>query len=106
MKDKALGLMGLCRRARRMTIGADQVCDDIRQGNAVLVCAAADVSPGSIKKVERLALEQGIPMIRTPYPKEALSIALGKTCGVLCVTDKGFADKIRSLLCDGSDTSK
>lgn len=96
--DRLLSLLGLCRRARRLTIGADSVVKEIGSGTAQLVLYAADFSPGSLKAVLSAAEHAGIPVCSLPYSKEALSLALGKYSGVLCINDKGFARSITALL--------
>lgn len=106
MNDKALSLMGLCRRARRLTIGTEQVCDEIRNENAYLICAARDFSENSKKAVERVASEYGAQILTLGYTKDELSYAVGKYCGVMCVTDKGFADKLRTLLTNHTSTTE
>lgn len=98
MNDRLLGTLGLCRRARRMVIGRDTVIAAIEDGSATLVLCAADFSDNSRKAVERAAGNRGVTFIRLDADMDALSCALGKTCGVLGVTDEGFAEKIRLLL--------
>lgn len=105
MNDRILSLFGLCRRARRLTIGADRVCGEIREGTVYFIGAASDFSHNSIKAVERTAQEYGVTLTRLPYTKDELSWAVGKPCGVLCITDKGFAGKLRTLLAHNSDST-
>ena len=50
------------------------------------------------KNVEKAAAEYKVPLKTIDYTKDELSFALGKHCGVICVTDKGFADKILILM--------
>ncbi len=96
--DRLLSFLGICKRAGRLVSGADTVTKTVNEGKALLILYASDVSENSLKQVLRAAKEQGIPVKQLPYPKEELSFALGKHCGIICTTDKGFADKILTLI--------
>lgn len=96
--DRLLSFLGICKRAGRLVSGADTVTKTVNEGKALLILYASDVSENSLKQVLRAAKEHGIPVKQLPYPKEELSLALGKHCGIICTTDKGFADKILTLI--------
>ncbi len=96
--DRLLSFLGICKRAGRLVSGADTVTKTVNEGKALLILYASDVSENSLKQVLRAAKEQGTPVKQLPYPKEELSLALGKHCGIICTTDKGFADKILTLI--------
>lgn len=96
--DRLLSFLGICKRAGRLVSGADTVTKTVNEGKATLVLCASDVSENSAKQVLRAAREHGVPVKKLPYPKEELSFALGKLCGIICTTDKGFADKILTMI--------
>lgn len=98
MNDRFLGFLGLCKRAGRLLSGADTVTKAVREGKAVLVLLASDLSDNSAKGVIKAADEHGVRLCRLNYPKDELSCALGKHCGIIGVTDRGFADKILDML--------
>ena len=98
--DRILQFLGLCKRAGRLVSGADTVGKTVREGRARLVLYAADVSDNSLKKVIAAAEEHEIPVHRLTCGKDELGFALGKHCGIICVTDSGFAEKILRMLCD------
>ena len=98
--DRLLQFLGLCKRAGRLISGADTVCKTIREGKAQLVLYAADVSQNSLKNVLKTADSNNTAARRLDCDKEELSFALGKHCGILCITDRGFAEKILSMLDD------
>ena len=98
MNDKTLSFLGLCRRAGKTVIGAQTAEKSIADGKAKLVIAACDASDNSIKRVRKAAEDANVAFIQTAYPKEELSMALGKLCGVLAVTDEGFAEKLKAIL--------
>ena len=96
--DRLLSFLGICKRAGRLVSGAQTVTKTVIEGKATLALYASDVSENSLKQVLHAAEEHGVPVRELPYPKEELSFALGKHCGIICITDKGFADKILTLI--------
>lgn len=98
MNDKILSLLGICRRAGRLAIGADPSVDSIHRHKAKLIIFAADFSPKSGKSVTLAADECGVKMVTLNRNKEELSLALGKFCGVLSIEDAGFANKLQKLI--------
>lgn len=98
MNDRLMNFLGLCKRAGYLITGADTVTRAIRDGKALLVLAASDASPNSTKNVRYAADSCCVPLKTLNRSKEELSFALGKHCGVICVTDRGFADKILLMI--------
>lgn len=96
--DRLLSFLGLCKRAGCLISGAETVTKAVREGKAQLVLYASDVSDNSLKDVVKAAEDGGVTAKKLPRTKEELSFALGKHCGIVCTTDKGFADKILDLI--------
>lgn len=99
MNDRLLSFLGLCRRAGKMVIGYDPVVESIETDQALLVIAAQDISGNTLKKVRTVT--ERYPNVRFSVinrSKDELSYSLGKTCAVLGVIDKGFADKLTELI--------
>ncbi len=95
--DRLLSFLGLCRRAGKLVWGAETVTKTVSQGKALAVLYADDVSENSLKSVLKAAAEHQVPVRRLSRSKEELSFALGKHCGIVCVTDRGFAGKILTM---------
>ena len=95
MQDRLLSFLGLCRRAKKLVIGAETTVESVESGKSQLVLYASDFSRGSLKKVLHAAERCGVEAMMLPRNKEELSIALGRLSGVLSVEDRGFADKLR-----------
>ena len=102
MNDRLLSFLGLCRRAGYLIYGADTVQKSIREGKTVLALAAADISPHSLGDTAHTAEQRGVRLIALPYPKAELSAALGKSCGIIGITDRGFAQKILTMITDSA----
>lgn len=98
MNDRLLSFLGLCKRAGYLISGADTVIKSMREHKALLALTANDFSDNSLKNVRKTAEEYKVPLKTLGYTKDELSFALGKHCGVISVTDKGFADKILVML--------
>lgn len=98
MNDKILSLLGLCRRAGKMTIGADPTVEAIAKGKSKLIIYANDFSVKSLKSVELHAKMHDVKVLKLNRTKEEISFALGKLCGVLSIEDNGFANKLTMLI--------
>ena len=98
MNDRILSLLGLCRRAGRLTIGADPVIQSVQSGEACIVLAASDFSQNSKKYVLKALSDYDTQIITLNRTKEQLSRSVGRMCGILSIADKGFSDKIQELI--------
>ena len=98
MNDRLLSFLGICRRAKKLVIGAETAVASMTDGKPRVVRDAADFSKGSVKAVTEASGRCGVEALALPRTKEELSLALGRLSGVLSVEDKGFADKLRELI--------
>lgn len=98
MSNKALSLLGLARRAGKLTMGFDATVQAVRDRNAVLAVLAADLSAKTEKEWRFAVQDEPITVIRLKAGKDELGRALGafKPVGILTVADVGFADKLRT----------
>lgn len=103
MTDKTLSLLGLSRRAGKLTAGFDAAVQAARERKAVLLLAAADISE---KTFQNLSFEGGRAGAQTLRLRTSIA-ETGKACGVkagvFAVTDKGFAEAIRKELSETAD---
>ena len=90
---KLAGLLGIARRAGRLTTGFDAVAGLIGEGKAALVMLASDLSEKTQKEVRYAAQGKPVPVRRMPLTKEEAGTACGlkKPVGVLATDDNGFA---------------
>lgn len=102
MNDRILSLLGLCRRAGKLVIGADPCIDSMAKSKAKLILYANDFSQNSLKPVllqaHKQTHKQNVRVLEVNRTKDEISFSLGKLCGVLSVEDKGFADKLAMLI--------
>ena len=96
--DRLLSFLGLCKRAGYLISGAETVTKAINDDKALLMLYASDASANSLKNVLKTAKVNDVPALMLDRSKEELSFALGKHCGIVGITDRGFADKIQSMI--------
>lgn len=97
MNNAILSLLGLCRRAGRLTIGCDPVKSSIIKGETQLVLFAGDISKNTEKDVMYMIKEFQADLIRLNSTKDEIGTALGKYASVISINDAGFAKKIKKL---------
>lgn len=96
-KQAVLNLLGLARRASRLTTGDQLVLSAIRSGEAKLVFVARDASANTRKKFSDKSSYYQVPLV-TMFSKMDLSQAIGSDRAMIAVTDAGFAKKMQELL--------
>ena len=93
MEDKALGLLGLMRRARAVEAGTDSACGTVRDGKAKLLIIAADVADNARRKAENASNGRRVLVLPVRYTRAELGAALGLgDCSMAAVTELGFAE--------------
>ena len=97
--DRVLSSLGLAKRAGKTVTGTQQVQDAVRQGKALMVIAASDISAGSKKKLTNTCEYYGAEL--TFYSDmQTLSDALGmkKFTTSVAITDENFKILIKKQL--------
>ena len=97
MNDRLLSLLGLARRAGRLSLGNDPVLSSLEEGKAKLVLVCPDLSQRTLKGIESRAEAFGVPLVTIEQTMDQVSMSLGKRCGVLALNDEGFARKALTL---------
>lgn len=95
---KVTALLGLARRARKVTSGTEAVESTIKRHSARLILSAADASLHSVAKLRSLASEGGVAWMQA-MGKEELGTALGvapRSC--VAVMDAHFAGAVIAML--------
>ncbi len=98
-KSKALFLLGLCRKAGVSSSGEFACEDAVRKGKAHLVLLSADASRNTHKKFHDKCTFYSVPIIDTPFSKDALGAAMGQTArSCVAVCEPGLAKGIMEVL--------
>ena len=96
-KRKALNLLGLAQRARKLESGSPTVLTSVRSKQATLVVSADDASQNTKKQFLDKCEYYNIPSYII-FTKEEISHAIGKERTVCAFTDDGFAQSFKKLL--------
>ena len=99
MEDKALGLIGLMRRAGAIELGEDNSADAVKAGKAKLLLMSADVSEAARRKALGYTASRSVHAVSVHYTREELGAALGvKSCAMAALTDMGFSNALMKEL--------
>lgn len=96
--QKISGMLGLARRAGKVTFGYDAVLKDIAAGKVKSVFLSSDASPRTAAKVKQACENFETPVMVFPLTKQMLGWAIGKDeTAVIAVLDRSFSSKIIEL---------
>lgn len=97
---KYLSMLGLARRAGRISMGHDMAMKSLKARKARLLIFSSDISPRLVEEFKRARSRyaNGIVCLRINETMEDIHKALGYKAGVLTVDDKDFAQKINELI--------
>ncbi len=99
MEDKALGLLGLMRRAGAIELGEDNSAATVKDGKAKLLLFSSDVSEAARRKAEGFSHGRSVQLVPLHYTREELGAALGvKSCAMAALTDMGFSNALMKEL--------
>lgn len=98
--DKALSMLGMCRRAGKLSCGHDAAQTAIKHSHAKLCLLSSDASERLCKEFYRACSSEGrsIPVIKTDYTMQEIGFATSLRSAVLTVDDGGFASGIQTIL--------
>ena len=92
-------MLGMARRANRVSLGHDAALDSLKSGNARLILVSGDASERLCGEFENACAENGTPFEKLKYNMNETGASMGaKTTAVLSVNDEGFAAKIKELI--------
>lgn len=100
MTDRFYNSLGLCRRAKKLTIGHDEVKDSVRNGKALLVLLTSDASERLENEMKNLT--SCIQIIRTDATMDDMQMHIGKKSAVFAVIDSGLKDLVLSTIKEDS----
>lgn len=97
--EKALNLLGMAYRARKLITGEDAVIRALQSKSKVyIVFVASDASSNTLDKFEKKCFFYKTAF-ETKFTTDEISKAIGKGLAkIVAVTDQGFYDSFRKLL--------
>lgn len=105
MNSKVFGLLGIARRAGRLSMGHDMAMESLMKGKAKLVIITSDASQRLVEEFKRAASFKSNKTIITVAnaAMDDIHAAVGYKAKVLSVDDDGFAQRILQLINEGDN---
>ena len=97
MNNKLLSLLGLMRRAGKLSLGFDAAAESAEAGNSCLILTTADISPKTLKELN-YKINNKTDVIAIGCGQDDIQQAIGKAVKIISINDKGFAQKARLLM--------
>lgn len=97
MNHKLLSLLGIARKAGKLSLGSEAACEAAIGGRCPLVLFASDLSPRTVRAVSGAAARGNAETAVLHVNMDEIGCAIGKRTGVLAVNDVGFAKKLLAL---------
>jgi ribosomal protein L7Ae-like RNA K-turn-binding protein len=95
---KLMGMIGLARRAGKLSFGFDAVLEDIEAHKTKAVLLSSDASPRTAGKIKEECGRSRVRFADLPVSKALLGRAIGRDdVAVVAIKDKSFAGKILEL---------
>ncbi len=98
MNDSALNLLGLCRRAGRLSLGHDASKQALNSGKAKLCIICSDSSERLSDEISGIAESHNVPVYDVKYTMFDIKQALSFKAAVFTVDDEGFAKSLIAKL--------
>lgn len=99
-RQRLASLLGLCRRAGKLSCGHDAAINSIKSGAAHLCLLSEDSSERLGKEFEReISFSQNsIPLRRLDMTMEDIRRATGLKSAVITINEQGFANSVLGIL--------
>lgn len=100
------GAIGLCRKAGKLIIGTESVCEAVAGGKKpCAVLLANDNAPNTDRKVRNKCAYYGVRLLQLPLDGETLAHAVGKTShtAAVAVTDGNMLRLVGGLIGQETD---
>ena len=94
-KERLLGMLGLCIRARRAVCGTVNVCEALKAGKVKLVITASDNSAATDKRLFDRAGFYKVKIIKTNLTSAEIGAATGKSLvAAMAINDESMAQAV------------
>ena len=95
-KKKALNLLGMATRARKLISGEEQVLQSIQKEKVNLVICTTNSSENTVKKIKNKCEYCEIHFIQQ-FTTEEVSQAIGKQRSIIAIADQGFTKSLMKM---------
>ncbi len=97
MNKALLSLLGLMRRAGKLSLGFDAAAESAESGKSCLILTTADISPKTLKELN-YKINQKVSILTIDCSQDDLGKAIGKSVKIVSINDEGFAQKAKLLM--------
>ena len=93
-------MLGLARRAGKLSMGHDLALEAVKKRKAKLIIFSSDVSPRLINEFKKASgqYKPELPCLKIEETMDEIHSALGYRAGVFTVNDINFSDRILELV--------
>lgn len=100
MNNKALSLLGLCKKAGKLSMGHDASIASIVTNKAKLCMLCEDISERQKDEMTHAAGYEGrnLPLLHLTFTMDDIQAATGWRAGILTINDEGFAHSFIKML--------
>lgn len=98
MNSNDYSLLGLCRRAGKLSMGHDMCKGAVRSKKACLCILSSESSQRITDEFITLCSESGIKLYKIPLTIDEIHHLIGYKAGVMTVDDSGFAESVAKKL--------
>ena len=78
-QHKALGILSIARKGRKIELGEEPVTALAHQGKARLILVASDAGEATCRRAQRLVAGTKQLLLQTPFDKQTLGSAMGRS---------------------------
>lgn len=103
MNDRILSLLGLCRKAHKLSLGYEAALNSVKKHTAELLIFTSDISANTESKLSKAANDYGAAHIKINRTQQQLGDAIGQYCVVVCVNDANFAESLSRYILTESE---
>lgn len=100
MNDSALSLLGLCRKAGKLSLGHDSCKAALNAGAARLCIICSDASDRLKEEISSLSEKAGVRTFDVSYSMMDIKYATNFKAAVFTVDDEGFANSLINKIND------
>lgn len=99
-KDKLFSMLGMARRAGKLSMGHDMAEKAIKSNKAQIVIFCSDVSPRLVSEFEKTIAnsKSSASIYQTDITINEIHFAIGYKAGVMTLDDANFSKRIIELL--------
>ena len=97
MNKQLLSLLGLMRRAGKLSLGFDAAAESAESGESCMILTTADISPKTLKELN-YKINHKTDVVPIACTQDELGGAIGKSVKIISINDKGFAQKAKLLM--------